>query len=282
MDEAHQGKEEGRAEKVVAMPKEVEITVDGLKLKAREREPLIDVCEREGIYIPTLCHHRRLEPYGACRVCLVKASWGRKSKYVTACNYPVEEGDVFDTASDDVLKLRTLTIESLLGRCPGERGIVEFARRHGVIESRFPPPVPGGDDCILCGLCVRVCDEIVGAKALGFTGRGGTREVSTPFLIAPESCIGCGACSFLCPTSRMKMEGEKVTILIDRHGDTRPCRYSLMGFFPGGICANSYRCHQCDVDQKYRYLTDDHPIFMVQGEFACISGSLPPDGGEAA
>lgn len=249
------------------MTGEIHIILNGREVSAREREPLINVCERQDIYIPALCHHKRLEPYGACRVCLVKATWGRKSKFVTACNYPVEDGDVIDTESDEVIKLRKITIESLLGRCPNEKGIVEFAARHGVTESRFRTEIPGGSDCILCGLCVRVCDEVVGAKALGFMGRGSKREVSTPFKIHPDSCIGCGACSFICPTTAMKMEGEKVEILLKLHGDLRPCRYALMGFFPGGICANSYRCRQCDIDQSYREIAgESHPIFIARPE----------------
>jgi NADH dehydrogenase/NADH:ubiquinone oxidoreductase subunit G len=249
------------------MATEIYITINGRSVKASARETLFDVCAREGIYIPALCHHNRLEPYGVCRVCLAKVSWGKKSKYITACNYPVEEGDVIETESPDVIKLRSLSIESLLGRCPGEPGIVEFAARHGVTHSRFAPPKPEGDDCILCGLCVRVCDEIVGAKALGFMGRGPEREVAIPFMESPDLCIGCGACSYLCPTTRMKMEGEKVMVLLESHGDIRPCRYTLMGFFPGGICANNYRCRRCDVDQRYRDLAgDNHPIFTARPE----------------
>lgn len=257
------------------MPGDIEITLNGRKVIASEREPLIDVCAREGVHIPTLCRHHRLEPYGACRVCLVKVTWGlsteasakveKKSRYVTACNYPVEAGDVFDTETSDVIRLRRMSIEALLGRCPNEPGVVEFARAHGVTSSRFPPATPEGDDCILCGLCVRVCDEVVGAKALGFASRGPDREVATPFMEHPESCIGCGACSALCPTTAMKMEGEKAAVLRRNHGDIRPCRYALMGFFPGGICANSYRCYGCDVDQRYRDLAgDEHPIFMAR------------------
>ena len=257
----------------------IEIAINGRTVKARDREPLIDVCEREGLHIPTLCHHRRLEPYGVCRVCMVKVSWGDKSKYVTACNYPVQSGDVFDTEGEDVVKLRRMSIEALLGRCPNEPGIVEFAANHGVTSSRFPPQKPDGDDCILCGLCVRVCDEVVGAHALGFMSRGPERDVATPFMEHPESCIGCGVCSTLCPTTAMKMESEKAEVLRERHGDIRPCRYALMGFFPGGICANSYRCRQCDVDQRFREMAElagiEHPIFMARP-------TAEADGGEAA
>ena len=245
------------------MPRTIHIALNGVQVEAIEREPLIDVCVRHEIAIPTLCHHPRLEPYGACRVCIAKVSWGEKSKYVTACNYPVEEGDSFETDSADVLHLRRMSIEALLGRCPNEMGIVEFAKKYGVMESRFPPEKPGGDDCILCGLCVRVCDEVVGAHALGFMGRGTDREVSAPMMMHPDSCIACGACSALCPTSRMKMELETTVIFLERHGDVRPCRYALMGFYAGGLCANSYRCYRCDVDQKYMEIAgNEHPIFM--------------------
>ncbi|MFH1676535.1 MAG: 2Fe-2S iron-sulfur cluster-binding protein [bacterium] len=257
------------------MSGDYKIIINGETVSASMREPLIDVCERTGISIPTLCHHERLEPYGACRVCIVKVSWGEKFKYVTACNYPVEPGDSFETESPDVIELRRMTIESLLGRCPNEKKIVEFAKAHGVTSSRFQSVKEGGDDCILCGLCVRVCDEVVGARALGFMYRGPSREVSTPFLVDPESCIGCGACSALCPTTRMKMEGRKAEILLTFHGDIRPCRFALMGFFPGGICANNYRCRSCDVDQRYRELLDGvHPIFKAH--------PVESEGGEAA
>jgi NADH dehydrogenase/NADH:ubiquinone oxidoreductase subunit G len=247
------------------MSKEIEITINGLNVRATEREPLIDVCEREGIHIPTMCHHPRLEPYGACRVCLAKATWGTKSKYVTACNYPVEEGDIFDTESDDVKGLRSLTIEALLGRCPNEPGVIEFARKYGISHSRLAALEPGGDDCILCGLCVRVCDEVVGSLALGFKGRGNTREVGTPFIDSMEACIACGACSSVCPTTAMKMEGARTKAMLMNHGDIRMCRYTLMGYFPGGICANNYRCRSCDIDQKYRDLSEcEHPIFTAR------------------
>jgi len=250
------------------MPGQIEIKINNRTVIATDREPLIDVCRRYGIDIPTLCNHPRLEPYGVCRVCLVKVSWGKKFKYVTACNYPVENGDVFDTESEDVIKLRKMSIEALLGRCPNEADVVEFAKAHGVLSSRFPALKPNGDDCILCGLCVRVCSEIVGANALSFMERGPERDVTTPFKEHPEYCIGCGACTAVCPTTAMKMEGDKTRALIDFHGDIRPCRYTLMGFYPGGVCANSYRCYMCDIDQRYRELADslgyEHPIFMAR------------------
>jgi len=250
------------------MPAKIEIEINGRNVEAEDREPLLTVCAREGIYIPTLCHHPRMEPYGVCRVCIVKVSWGKKFKYVTACNYPVENGDVIDTESGDVEKLRKMSIEALLGRCPNEPGVVEFAKAHGVESSRFPPVIPDGDDCILCGLCVRVCSEVVGANALGFMDRGPDREICTPFKEHPENCIGCGACSTVCPTTAMKMEGYKALFLKENHGDIRPCRYTLMGFFPGGVCANSYRCFMCDIDQRYRELADshgyEHPMFMAR------------------
>lgn len=262
------------------MPDRIEITINNKKVEAEDREFLINVLNREGITIPTLCHHDRLEPYGVCRVCMVKVSWGSKSKFVTGCNYPVGNGDVIDTKGKDVRKIRKMSIEALLGRCPIEPAIVEFARKHGVMSSRFQPQKPGGDDCILCGLCVRVCDDVVGARALGFMSRGPERDICSPFMENPESCIGCGACSSVCPTTAMKMEGLKTEILKSRHGDIRPCRYTLMGFYPGGVCANSYRCWRCDIDQKFTELASmegfEHPVFMAE---VCVD---EPDGGDAS
>ena len=121
------------------MAGKIEIQINGKTIPASDRETLLAVCNRENIYVPTLCHHPRLEPYGVCRVCLVKVTWGVKSKYITACNYPVENGDVIDTESEDVIKLRKLSIEALFGRCPRACSAIRLSSKKAVrAECVFP------------------------------------------------------------------------------------------------------------------------------------------------
>ena len=205
----------------------VSLTIDGNLVQAEERTPLIKIAERLGIRIPTLCYHPALEPYGACRLCTVEVVRKRRSKLVTACNYPAEEGIVVYTNSERVTKARKLIIELLLSRCSKAKIIQELAEEYGVKKPRFGE---GDEDCILCGLCVRVCSEIVGVNAISFTSRGIDREVSPPFHIASEECIGCGACAYLCPTDAIKLEDIGSTREIKRWVTSRPLqRCSICG-----------------------------------------------------
>jgi coenzyme F420-reducing hydrogenase beta subunit len=123
---------------------------------------------------------------------------GRK-RIVTSCNYPVEEGLVVSTKSEKVLKTRKLLLELLLSRCPKVKKIQDLAKEHGVQTPRFWVK-DAEEDCVLCGLCTRVCDELVGVCAINFAKRGVEREVATPYHKLSDDCIGCGACAVVCPT----------------------------------------------------------------------------------
>ena len=267
------------------MGAEVTIVLDGRRVKATEGEYLLNVARREGVFIPTLCHYEGIEPYGACRLCTVKVKKGDWSKFVTSCNYPVWDGMEVETDNQEVRGIRRLVLEALMARAPAAALIRNMAKQYGVTETRFPKG-PGTEKCILCGLCVRVCDEVVGAKALGFVGRGQERAVGTPFMEHPESCIGCGACAWVCPTDAIDMESATTAVLRDRWGEERPCRYALMGLLPGSVCHNNYECWRCETDQALMDLCHPvHPVFVAKGVDSPgvravvrrLSAMLPPE-----
>ena len=158
-----------------------------------------------GIDIPTLCYSSALEPFGACRLCSVDIvdKRGRK-RLVTSCNYPVEEGLTVYTKSEKVLKTRKLLIELLLARCPKVKKIQDMAREYGVQKPRFWIK-DEEEDCILCGLCTRVCEERIGVYAINFAKRGVEREVTAPYHSFSNDCIGCGACALVCPTNSRRI-----------------------------------------------------------------------------
>lgn len=182
----------------------VNLTINGKKIKAGAGAMLLRVAREHGIDIPTLCDHEGVEPYGACRLCLAEIKGGGRSRLVAACLYPAEEGLVVETNSEWALATRRGVAELLLARSPNAKAVQEIAARLGIEKPRYP--VQEANDCILCGLCVRTCQEVVGVSAISFSNRGGQREMSTPFGEPSPACIGCGSCVYVCPTNFIKME----------------------------------------------------------------------------
>jgi coenzyme F420-reducing hydrogenase beta subunit/ferredoxin len=186
--------------------KVVTIMVDGAQIKAREGTTILEVSRKNGVNIPTLCYHSALSPFGACRVCSVEIvdKRGRK-RIVTSCNYPVEEGLVVYTKSERVLRTRKLLLELLLARCPNVKAIQDMSREYGVQKPSFWIR-DEEEDCILCGLCTRVCDEKIGVYAINFANRGVKRVVTAPYHKFSDDCIGCGACAIVCPTKSKRIQ----------------------------------------------------------------------------
>jgi len=203
------------------MKKLLNLTIDGRSLQAEEEKTILEVARDNGIDIPTLCYNEDLEPYGACRLCLVEISKNKRSRLVTSCLYPIEEGLVVKTNSDRVLTNRKMLMELLLARCSGVKVIEDMARKMGVEKPSFRPQYLDHNECILCGLCVRACAEVVGTSALSLVNRGVNREVASPFLDTASDCIGCGSCVYICPTKCIKMEDS---------GDTRTIRNWKVNF----------------------------------------------------
>jgi NADH dehydrogenase/NADH:ubiquinone oxidoreductase subunit G len=194
----------------------VHLTVDDKEIAVSAGQTILEAVERmPGIgNIPALCHHPAVKPYGACRICTVEVSedGGSKFKFVAACLYPVKEGLVVKTNTEKVRKLRKGIIELMLARCPNVKRIQELAEEYGVDKPRF---VLGDQECILCGLCVRACQEIIGKSAISLVNRGIYREVAAPFYAYELSgdCIGCGDCAFVCPTGAIEMGPDGKPVL---------------------------------------------------------------------
>ncbi|RZN67156.1 MAG: 2Fe-2S iron-sulfur cluster binding domain-containing protein [Candidatus Methanolliviera hydrocarbonicum] len=181
--------------------KKINFEIDGREVEAEEGTTLLEVARSIGIDIPTLCYHPALEPLGACRLCSVEIVKRGRKRVVTACNYPVEDGLLVRTDSPDIIEIRTMLLELLLARCPEEERIQNLAREYGVVRPRFKLE---DESCILCGLCTRVCEELVGVSAINVINRGVEREVDTPYKELSDDCIGCGLCALLCPTDAIK------------------------------------------------------------------------------
>ena len=196
------------------MKDRVTLTIDDREIQAEEERTILEVARDNGIDIPTLCYNEGVEPYGACRLCLVEITKNGRSRLVTSCLYPVEEGLVVKTATEQVTANRKMLMELLLARCSGVKVIEDLARKMGVEKTSFRPEYLEDNECILCGLCVRACGEVVGTSAISLVNRGVNREVASPFLETASDCIGCGSCVYICPTKCIKMEDVGDTRMI--------------------------------------------------------------------
>ena len=207
----------------------MKLTIDGKECAAKEGETLLAVAQRNGIAIPTLCHHPALEARGACRVCMVQISnpkWEGWKKLVTACVYPVEDGLVVDTANDEVLEVRKTIIDLLMARCPDTPEVTALGEEYGLTESTYEKRKED-DGCILCGMCARVCEDVIGVSAIGPYSRGIFKQIGPAFDKVAEACIGCGACAHVCPTDCIKLEDIGMKRHIRRwhvEFDLVPCR----------------------------------------------------------
>ena len=184
------------------MPK---LTIDAQPVDAPAGSTVLQAIRSTGVDLPTLCYWEGLPPYGACRLCLVDMITPQR-QVVAACAYPVEDGMTIQTQGEHAVAIRKMMLEFMLARCPTSDVIRSLAAEAGVISTRFTTDAQPGELCILCGLCVRVCRDLVGAAAIGFIGRGTDREVGAPFQLQAEACIGCGACAAVCPTGAIEIE----------------------------------------------------------------------------
>lgn len=187
----------------------IHFTIDGQDVQANDGWTVLETARHYGIHIPTLCFHEAVTPSGACRLCVVEAREGDRSKVVISCMYPPVEGSEILTNTERVQNVRRWVLEMLLAECPASKEIAQLAAEYGVHKTRFKVEDPEGQ-CLLCGLCVRVCEEMVGVRAISFGSRGVKKHIATPYMIPNKACIACGSCVSVCPTGAMQARIDKV------------------------------------------------------------------------
>jgi len=180
---------------------EILLQIDGKEVKAKEGMTVLEAARSVEISIPTLCHHEKLEPYGACRICVVEIDGRGRSNLAAACVTPVAEGLVVRTRSEKVDKTRRILLELFLAHAPDSPILKDLAQEYGADKDRFAKEA---SFCILCGLCVRYCAEVAKKNAIGFIERGASREISFIPQIVSQECRKCKGCFSLCPTEALQ------------------------------------------------------------------------------
>ncbi len=231
------------------MSKFVNIKINGKVYRAEEGESVLSVCNRVRIDVPALCYNEALAPYGACRLCMVEVVNGPGKKgMTTSCTLKATEGLEVITDTDKIKKYRNVLFELYLAEAPGSEEIKELAKKYGVTKTRFAERVkpldPLGNKCVLCGQCVRVCDEIMGVSAVNYIGRGWLTRVNTPYLEENSVCMGCGACAEVCPMNAIQIEDVKDKRVMKSWSNTKvplkKCRICGRYFAPEPFTEFSY------------------------------------------
>ena len=252
----------------------MKIIMDGKEVAADRGQTIVEVARRNGVYIPTLCHVPALEPAAMCRVCTVELVEGRRTRLVTACNYPLRGDAEIRTDTPMLRQNRKVLIELLASRCSGSEALNALAERYGADLNRFPAE---DRQCIMCGLCARVCER-VGGNVLALCGRGVEIRVDTSFGRLSPTCIGCASCVQICPVDAIRIEdadGERRVIVRGKEASRvvlRCCTSCGTHFGPvidlgpvlerageGGVLAfNASVCPACSRRNLARRLAERH------------------------
>ena len=180
---------------------EILLQIDGKEVKAKGGMTLLEAARGAGISIPTLCYHENLEPFGACRLCIVEVESRGWTRLVVSCVYPAEKNIIVRTRSEKVDRIRKMILELLLAHAPDAFDLQDLAKEYGADRNRFEKEP---SFCIHCGLCVRYCAEVKKKNAVGFVDRGIRKEISFIPEIAAQECWNCKECFPLCPTEALQ------------------------------------------------------------------------------
>ena len=181
----------------------VRIKINERDVEAHPGETILQAARRAEIFIPSLCYNDATEPTNSCRLCMVEITEGSRSKLVASCAYPVKDGLVVTTETEEILKNRKTLLKLMYAQAPENSVIVDLMNRYGVKPEVKYPEKEG--QCILCGLCVQACKKL-GSSAISTVQRGTAKKVSTPYDRQAATCIGCASCAGFCPTKCIKVE----------------------------------------------------------------------------
>lgn len=214
--------------------------IDGFQMKIDEGTTILDTAHQCGIHIPTMCYLEGLSPYGGCRICSVEVSTdgGKTFRVAASCSYEIHRPIIVKTDTPRIRRIRKMLAELLVASAPNVKLAQDIAARFGINQVRFKME---DNRCLLCGLCVRICDEHMGGKALGFVGRGPEKKVSAPFAIRSELCLNCGGCDSICPGKIIPCQGVKE---------------------PGELCGKCLRL-------------EEMPFCCLMGTFGCFCENNP-------
>lgn len=253
------------------------VTVDGKKVEVPLGSTILEAANAAGSKVPTLCHDNKLHPFGACRICLVEVE-GTPRKFTPSCTTPATDNMVVKTSTPALIEARRLVLELLLIKhpldCPvcdkaGECQLQDLVHEYGLAESRFdaekgylPPDFESAiierniSRCILCGKCVRICDEQNAVGEWAFTRRGTKARISTDF-DRPLDCEFCGECTEICPVGALT---------------TRQFKYKARSW---NLEATASVCNYCGCGCGISLETRDHRIMRVgpaRGNYLCSKG----------
>ena len=206
----------------------VRVTLDGRTMSAARGATILEAAREMGVPIPTLCSYRGLSPNGACRICVVEIDTPGGPRQVASCSHPVEENIVVRTDTDVVRESRRTVLELLLAQAPDSTQLAEFAAGLGIRSTPFEAAAEG--KCVLCGLCVSVCGDLMGRGAISLFGRGGRRTVATAFREPTDQCQACGACAVVCPAGAVDLgtiTGRRPKPHLTRHDQYLNARPSI-------------------------------------------------------
>jgi bidirectional [NiFe] hydrogenase diaphorase subunit len=240
----------------------ISLKINSREVQAAEGMTILEAARQEGFDIPTLCYLKALGPYGVCRLCIVEAEGpGLIPAILPSCNLTISEGLIVITNSTIIQSMRRTILELLLASTPLTEPLKGMADKFGIETSRFTSAK--SDPCILCGLCVRVCRDRIGASALSFTSVGNEQVVAERIRMNAELCIGCGTCANICPMQAIQLEDSEAERRIILYGEVVK-RFDLV------------RCEGCGTPyatQKFK----DSIISRLAHEQRCGLKNLCPE-----